>query len=97
MGKTKLAATIKALRKEYGLTQEELALSIDGRKSRLTLNNFIQAGRTMGIDEIVIRRLIVNFKKALPKWMELIRASFLSNDMKTEYENLIAERLKRLE
>lgn len=77
--------------------KEELALSLDGRKSRLTLNNFIQAGRTMGIDEIVIRRLIVNFKKALPKWMELIRASFLSNDMKTEYENLIAERLKRLE
>lgn len=26
MGKTKLAATIKALRKEYGLTQEELAM-----------------------------------------------------------------------
>lgn len=77
--------------------KDELALSLDGRKSRLTLNNFIQAGRTMGIDEIVIRRLIVNFKKALPKWMELIRASFLSNDMKTEYENLIAERLKRLE
>lgn len=77
--------------------KEELALSLDGRKSRLTLNNFIQAGRTMGIDEIVIRRLIVNFKKALPKWMDLIRASFLSNDMKTEYENLIAERLKRLE
>lgn len=28
MGKTKLAATIKALRKEYGLTQEELAMKL---------------------------------------------------------------------
>jgi hypothetical protein len=33
---------------------------------------------------------------ALPKWMDLIDASFLNNDFKKQYKSIIQERFKRL-
>ena len=36
------------------------------------------------------------FYKALPKWQQLIKDSFLSDDQKQAYEELIVSRLDRL-
>ena len=77
--------------------QEELALSIVGRKKKLRLNDFLVAAKTMGLDESVVLRLISSLQKSLPKWQNLIRQSFLSEDMKAAYEELIISRLERLQ
>lgn len=76
--------------------KEELALTLSGRKSKLQLNDFLKAGKTMGLEEKVVLRLIDKMCKALPKWRELINNSFLSKDMRENYEQLIVSRLERL-
>ena len=76
--------------------KEELALTLSGRKSRLQLNDFMKAASTMGLEQNVVMRLIENMHKALPKWKQLIQDSFLSEEMKGRYEQLVISRLSRL-
>ena len=77
--------------------QEELALPLSGRKSRLKLDDFLRAGTTMGLENNVVVRLVENMHKALPKWRSLISDSFLSDEMKERYEQLIISRMNRLQ
>ena len=76
--------------------KEELALTLSGRKSNLHLADFLNAAKTMGLEEKVVQRLIADFYKALPKWQQLIKVSFLSEEQKEAYEELIVSRLDRL-
>ena len=76
--------------------KEELALSLSGRKSKLQLNDFLKAAATMGLEQNVVMRLIESMRKALPKWKQFIQDSFLSEEMKERYEQLIMSRLNRL-
>ena len=50
----------------------------------------------MGLEENVVQRLIAGLHKALPKWQQLIKDSFLSEEEKQAYEELIVARLNRL-
>lgn len=76
--------------------REELALTLSGRKSKLRLEDFLKAGAVMGLEETVIKHLIASFQKALPRWQQLIRQAFLSDEMKERYEQLVLSRLDRL-
>ena len=76
--------------------KEELALPLNGRKSNLILKDFLISAAIMGLEEIVVLRLIDNMHKSLPKWKLLIQNSFLSDEMKESYEQLILSRLNRL-
>ena len=76
--------------------QEEFALTLSGRKSNLRLDDFLKSAKTMGLDENVVLRLIASLQKAVPKWQTLIRNSFLSEEMKKRYVELIMTRLSRL-
>ena len=75
---------------------EELALSLSGRKTKLRRTDFLNAAKSMGLEEKVVLRLIASLHKAFPKWQTLIRNSFLSEDMKEAYEELVISRLARL-
>jgi serine/threonine-protein kinase HipA len=77
--------------------KEELALSLSGKKSNLKLNDFLRSATTMGLEENVVLRLIENMRKAIPKWKSLILSSFLSEEMKDRYEQLIISRMNRLQ
>lgn len=77
--------------------KEELALTLSGRKSNLKLDDFLRSATTMGLEENVVLRLIDNMRKAIPKWKSLIHSSFLSEDMKDRYEQLIMSRMNRLQ
>ena len=76
---------------------EELALSLSGRKSRLDLDDFLNAAKTMGLEDVVVLRLVASLQKALPQWQTLIRNSFLEKEMKDRYEELVISRLSRLQ
>lgn len=77
--------------------KEELALSLSGKKSNLKLNDFLRSATTMGLEENVVLRLIENMRKAIPKWTSLIHGSFLSEEIKDRYEQLIMSRINRLQ
>ena len=77
--------------------KEELALPLSGRKTKLRLDDFLNAAKTMGLEDKVVLRLVDGLQKALPKWQKLIHRSFLEEDMKKAYENLVVSRLARLQ
>ena len=76
--------------------KEELALTLSGKKSNLRIDNFMNAAKTMGLEENVMQRLITSLHKALPKWQQLIQKSFLSDEKKQAYEELIVSRFEKL-
>ncbi len=76
--------------------KEELALSLSGKKTKLRMSDFLNAAKTMGLEEKVVQSLATSLHKALPKWQTLIRDSFLSEEKKQAYEDLIISRLDRL-
>lgn len=75
---------------------EELALTLNGRKSKLTRADFETAMRAAGLNERAILNLFNRMKKALPKWNEFIALGFVSEELKERYRALIAERATRM-
>ena len=77
--------------------KEELALPLSGRKTKLRVADFLNTARTIGLEESVVLRLINGLQKALPKWQVLIQSSFLDENMKKAYQELIMSRLSLLQ
>lgn len=75
---------------------EELALTLNGKKRRITLNDFFVAMSKSGIDEIVVKRLIKKYNNILPEWERTIRNSFLPQEMQEEYILTVRANLNRL-
>jgi len=75
---------------------EDLALTLNGKKKKINRNDFISAFKTLGLDEKQQNNIFKKMEKALPNWFEFIDISFLSNEMKIAYKNLIQYRFHRL-
>jgi len=76
--------------------REELALTLDGRKSHLTLENFRHAFAHAGLEPSAFRAMLRRFTRALPAWMRFIDGSFLPPDLGARFKELITERATRL-
>ena len=72
---------------------EELALNLNGKKKRMKDADFRSAYRTCGVPEIVFDRVKKKYKNLLPKFEEEIQCSFLSDELKTFYIDLLRRRL----
>ncbi len=72
--------------------KEESALSIDGRKRKLTKGNFISFGENLGLNERQIKGVFNSFKKRKDKGIELVKKSFLTKNLKKNYLVLLDER-----
>ncbi len=75
---------------------EELALTLNGKKSRINRMDFIEATSKVGISKKIIDGMVKQFEKCLPKWERKIDESFLSDGMKNKYKELIYNRMNRL-
>ena len=75
---------------------EELALTLNGKKKRIARKDFVAAASRSGVSEKVLDGLIANFKQCLPAWERKIDESFLSEEMKTDYKELISKRMNKL-
>lgn len=75
---------------------EELALTLNGKKKRLKRMDFIASGTTMGVEQKTIERLIQKYIKLFPKMERMIQESFLSDELKSEFSDLIGERINRI-
>lgn len=76
---------------------EELALTLEGRKKKLRRKNFTRLGKGLGLTdkqiEGVFKRMAANKGKAF----EWIDKSFLSQEMRAEYKNLLKHRYELLD
>lgn len=68
---------------------EELALTLNGKKKRIGRADFEKAMGDSGMDNKAIANLFYRFYKAIPKWHILIDESFLPEDMKAKYHDTI--------
>jgi len=75
---------------------EELALTLNGKKSKFNRKDFEIAALHSGLEKKVIENIFSKFQKTIPKWDILIDNSFLSNEMKGKYKILIQKRKERI-
>ena len=76
--------------------KEETALTINGKKSRLKKKDFDALAISMNINTKVLDSIYTKFEKALPKWIDFIKQSFLSKTMQKNYIELIETKYQNL-
>ena len=64
---------------------EELALTLNGKKKRINRNDFETVMRDSGMEQKAIENTFKKFTKTLPKWYKLIEESFLPDNLKSAY------------
>lgn len=74
---------------------EELALTLCGKKRKLSKANFFDAMMQSGISEKVCENIVAKFQKVLPSWIAFIEQSFLPTDMQEDLVALIEKRISR--
>ena len=74
--------------------EEELALNLNGKKRHIKDSDFIAAFKTCGVPEIVFDRITKKYIDILPKFKEEIQNSFLSEELKVSYIDLLHRRMK---
>lgn len=76
--------------------KEELALTISGKKKKLKQEHFIQLGENLGLTKKQIDGVFKRMLNNLPLATSLIKESFLTDDMKTAYINVLDSRYKQV-
>jgi len=84
---------------EYRKPDDEIALPLRGIKKNLTKNMLINYFGKEGCEltDKVIAKVLDTIINAVPRWREEIEHSFLSEEMKQKYIELLDSRLSRLE
>lgn len=68
---------------------EELALTLNGKKRRIKKADFLKAMKASGLNDKVIENIAKKFRRSIVKWLNLIEASFLTDNTKKKYKRLI--------
>lgn len=76
---------------------EESALTIQGRKKRLTRWDFDALGNALGLTERQVSNVLRRFEKGLGSAIALISDGFCSQEMKARYQALMTLRWERLQ
>ena len=75
---------------------EELALTLNGKKKKITTTDFLSAFAVAKLDNKQQRNILTKFDKRIPQWMEFIDISFLSHAMKEALKVLIQANHQRI-
>ena len=75
---------------------EETALTLNGKKSRLRREDFLKLAETIGVPEKAASKMIASTIAKTGKAEELVRKSYLSEEMKIKMNEMMEERSKRL-
>ena len=77
---------------------EELALPLKAKKNKLTREDFLDyfAKERLGVTERVIDKMLADFAVVRPEWETMVGISFLSDEMKEKYLQVLGERFARV-
>lgn len=76
--------------------EEELALTLNGKKKKIKRADFEHAMHDSGMDDKAIANVFTKFSKAMPKWSALIKQSYLPEDKQTELQAQIDRMASRI-
>lgn len=76
--------------------KEELALTLNGKKSKLKRIHFESLGKGLDLTGKQIQSVFTRFYKKKDDAIHWINSSFLSNDMRGKYKIILNERYKRI-
>ena len=76
--------------------KEESALTINGKKSRIGLKDFNVLATSLHLNEKSLQAIYKRFNAILPQWKGFILQSFLSDEMKAKYIQLITDKFDAL-
>ncbi|MDY4148993.1 MAG: HipA domain-containing protein [Paludibacteraceae bacterium] len=74
---------------------EELALTLNEKKCKLTRTDFEKTMLSSGMNEKVVSNIFRKFERTYPAWEGTIRSSFLPAEMQDRYWSLVQERIER--
>ena len=79
--------------------REELALPLNGKKSKLTRKDIVDyfARERLHLNEVILSETLARFSQALPHWHEWLGRSFLSEDAKGRFAEVLTQRTKRMQ
>lgn len=75
---------------------EDLALTLNGKKKKIRRSDFYAAFATLKLDKKQQENIFKRMEKASSKWMDFIDISFLSDEFKEAYKALVKDRFLRL-
>lgn len=75
---------------------EESALTINGKKSKLNRNDFQVLATSLKISNKSLGAIYHRYEAILPTWLSWIAQSFLTEEFKDEYTQLVTRRFKKL-
>lgn len=76
--------------------QEETALTLNGKKSRLTRNDFLIFSQNIKIPLKAAEKMIENLISKKETLLELTKSPLISDELQIKFSNLIEERCRRL-
>lgn len=76
---------------------EELALNLNGKKRRLKRSDFESAMSGAGIEPRVISNIFKRFTRIFPQWHEWVEVSFLPDELKEAYHEMLDRKARQLE
>lgn len=77
--------------------EEELALNLNGKKKKIKRKDFSIAMKTSRMNDKAIENVFKKFEQLQSKWHAFIDLSFLSNEFKENYHNIIIEKFNQLD
>lgn len=96
-GKTTLTPIYDFLNSSIAIKnpEEEIALTLKGKKSNFKATDFIDyyAKDRLQLNEKTVTTILEQMHNAIPKWKELLDISFLSEEMKNKYFELLKYKL----
>lgn len=74
--------------------EEELALNLNGKKKKIKKQDFVAAMRISNLEEKQQQNIFHKMEKAFPEWTKQIDNSFLNDEDKERYKEILKERLE---
>ena len=75
---------------------EELALTLNGKRSNINKSDFVAAADNLGIPEKVVANMLDKYQKLVPKMEGIVSQSFLDSTRQQEYIALLRERITKI-
>ena len=76
---------------------EELALTLNGKKNKIRHKDFLEVSKRFGLDDKTKDNIFSKFQKVIPQWQDFIEISFLPTEMKEQYLELIKKKSNQIE